>query len=125
VSAIEDEASNIKFLNWLVAEVPELSATLTQHLEWYDEILSTLFMGDIARWADTAANSVSTQAAVSRTLDLLDMAWIEGGRSVHTMIADSFLENLVMSGPLWELLPTDLRRAAEQIHESQPDWENL
>jgi hypothetical protein len=125
LSDIDDEASNINFLSRLVAEVPELRATLTQHLEWHGEILSTLFMGDIARWADTAANSVSSHTALSRTLDLLDVAWIEGGRSVHTMIADSFLENLAVSGPLWELLPADLRRAAEQIHESQPDWENL
>lgn len=117
------EKSNNAYLVRLVEEVPELSSVLSVHLELYDEMLSHLFMADIARWAESVANSIEGEAtAVSKVLYLLDVGWIEGGRGIHEMIADSFLENLAMSGRLWDVLPKDLRAAAERIHDSQPDW---
>lgn len=114
------------FLRQLVRAVPALSETLTNHLELHGEMLSRLFMADIARWAVFAANTSEGKADdLSKALQIMDVGWIEGGHNVHEMIADSFLENLEMSGPLWELLPIDLRTAAQTMHDTQPDWNRL
>lgn len=115
------ETTNSNFLRRLVAEAPALNFVLIHHLALYDELLSHLFMADIARWAESVANSVEGGTEdLSSTLNLLDIGWIEGGHSVQEMIADSFLENLTMSGRLWDLLPKDLRTAAQRIHDTQP-----
>lgn len=126
MSETDYEKSNNAYLLRLVEEVPELNAVLTRHLELHYELLSHLFMADIARWAESVANAIDGEPdALSKTLGLLDVGWIEGGWGVHEMIADPFLENLAMSGRLWDLLPNDLREAAGRIHDSQPDWGRL
>jgi hypothetical protein len=75
----------------LVALLPALASGYREHVDYYDEPLSHLFMADIVRWAeDPAASSEQQVATLCAALD----AWYPIGTSYDRNLVDvSYIEN--------------------------------
>lgn len=72
---------------------PDLVASLVEHMEYYEDVLPTLWLSDVARWAveKYVSNDLGT---VSGLLVVLDELFAEGTEHDRTLIATGFVESL-------------------------------
>jgi hypothetical protein len=73
----------------------EAAETVDRHVEGYDEVLSTVLLGDIARWYWRAVHEGTPDApAALRAATVLSDLFVSGGEEMETAIATGFLEGL-------------------------------
>jgi hypothetical protein len=90
---------------------PELQPIVADHVAYFQEMLPTLVMGDIARWAETvAANSDDPAERLKPVMDKLDQAWGDGNGPVAELIAVGFVENTFDNPTLVQLMGPNLSR---------------
>lgn len=82
-----------EFASGLVRAVPELEPMLTEHLEYYEELLLHLLMSDIREDCVSRYRSGGDDR-LDRTLAYLDVALRDGDEFVENAIAVSFIEDL-------------------------------
>ena len=76
----------------LVSSFPELGPMLDEHKADFDEILPTLFMADVARWA--AAHVADQRGRVSELTDWLESHYVADTDEVNNLIGVGFVESL-------------------------------
>lgn len=87
------------FVLKLTRDVPRLGPLLAQHVEYFDELLSHVFMGDVSRFA-IAEFARCTDGGGSGCPDLLallaalEQGFWDGDEGVQNLISVSFLENV-------------------------------
>ena len=89
------------FMAHLLREVPALSEKYREHEAAYDQMLSHVLMGDLARLAlELSGQSELPQESdappLTQLLDALDRGMRSTSPSVKELIAVSFLENLTV-----------------------------
>ena len=77
-----------RFCEELVQKVPLLAALMKEHLEYYDELIPHVFMGDVSRYV------ISHREGREQVGDFLDQCFRDYGDDIQNLIAVSFLENL-------------------------------
>jgi len=94
--------SSIKFIDRLVAQVPELLPTYTEHLLDNDQLLPHVLLGDVTRFVvglchvieadpENSDNECQTMDAI---IALMEEAIISGDQNVQELVGTSFVENL-------------------------------
>jgi len=100
------------FVRAVVADAPELTPILDEHLEDnYQELLPHVLLGDITRWLEAAAGT----ASAARVLGDLDDGLRNGSDDVRELVIVSFLENLDDGSPLLALLTPTLRETWQSL----------
>lgn len=112
-------SDNATYVRELTEAVPRLQPLLARHVEYFDELLSHVFMGEVSRFA-VAEFARCTDGEGSGCPDLiallaaLEQGFCDGGEDVQNLIAVSFLENVaeeaVVSPGLLSLFGPLLRR---------------
>lgn len=119
----------------LAARVPELQSLYDEHLELHEEVLPSVFFGELVTWLvdDFVAREEAAAGAAGgpwrEVLDILEREY-HGSLAVEELIDFSFLEDLPYPeergyGIIERLGPT-LREALAQVEsrpESTPDQE--
>lgn len=83
------------FIRELGTLEPEIRPLIGEHIGYYDEMLPSLLMADIARWAGrTAQESAKPAERLEPLLTRLEQAWGDGQNPVSDLIATSFVENV-------------------------------
>ena len=86
------------FVKRLVAEVPQLGPLLDEHMTYYDELLTHVFMADVSRFAIEEHKRTKGHDGHTEPLDVLFSTLEAGARDssedVQELISVSFLENL-------------------------------
>lgn len=68
---------------------------IAEHVHYYEEILPSLLVGDIARWVSHIAQESDDPATRLRPLlARMEQAWGDGQSPVSDLIATSFVENV-------------------------------
>jgi hypothetical protein len=84
-----------QFIRQLEALEPDLGAIVAEHVNYYEEMLPTLLMGDIARWVtDVVRESGDPATRLRAFFDCLEDAWGDGQNNVSDLIATGFVENI-------------------------------
>jgi len=102
----------------MVATFPELEEAYQEHLEDnFGELLSTLFMSDVARWAVGVLGSRPDR--VKALCDWLEAAYTGGDSEVEDLIGVGFVEMLPArnqpGGAILNLLGPNLRGVAGEM----------
>lgn len=107
------------YIHELIEAVPRLQPLLARHVEYFDELLSHVFMGEVSRFA-VAEFARCTDDGGSGCPDLiallaaLEQGFCDGGEDVQNLISVSFLENVaeeaVVSPEFLSLFGSVLRR---------------
>jgi hypothetical protein len=83
------------FIQGLGILEPDIRPLIAEHIRDFDEILPSLVMGDIARWASRAAHDDPEPSDRLRPLlTRMEQAWGDGHNPVSNLIATSFVENI-------------------------------
>ncbi|MBO0852405.1 MAG: hypothetical protein J2P18_01395 [Nocardia sp.] len=99
------------FIQGLGTLEPEIRPLIAEHIEDYDEMLPSLLMGDIARWATrTARDSTTPATRLGPFLQRLEDNWGDGQNPVSDLIATSFVENIYDEPGVVQLLGPKLTR---------------
>lgn len=84
-----------RFINDLADLEPEIQPLITEHIRDNNEMLPTLLMGDIARWAvSVAGENQQPETRLAPFFARLEDAWGDGQNNVADLIATSFVENV-------------------------------
>jgi len=86
--------ANELFVQGLVREVPELAPALQEHVEFYEELLPHVLMGDVGRFVVANAISRDSKAALARLMAYLEEGLANGPAEVQELIVASFVEYL-------------------------------
>ncbi len=78
--------------------VPELLPALTEHAEYYEDVLPHVFFGDVTRYAVEILASEETDV-LARLLSCLERGLASGDQDVDNLICVSFVENMQDSFP--------------------------
>lgn len=111
----------IGYVDGLVEEFPALQPMLREHVsDNFGEVLPHVFFGELTRYAVGEFVKGTDVAEMQRLLDRLEETFTSTGEDeIATLIADSFVENLPMSGEQGEgikdLLGPGLRSEFERI----------
>ncbi|HEX5727227.1 MAG TPA: hypothetical protein VFX98_17280 [Longimicrobiaceae bacterium] len=93
-----NESENL--VHELAAAIPALRGLLEEHLDFYEELLPHVFMGDVSRYAfgeyERLAGGGEASPSLSQLLSLLERAARDGGGHVRDLVGASFLENLAV-----------------------------
>jgi hypothetical protein len=92
------------FIDRLLVRVPELDVVFRDHVDYYEEVLPHVLMGDFTRWAidqyrRAAKHDREAHALLLRATDFVESEYAtdcQGG--VQELISASFLENLHQAG---------------------------
>ncbi|MFC9928500.1 hypothetical protein [Streptomyces sp. NPDC127190] len=91
-----------QFFQGLLQGFPQLEGMRAEHLEFYEEFLSHVFLAEVARWAvglfGHAGQGVTEEAVGVRLIDFIETAYVHGNCAVRELIRVSFVENLPSSG---------------------------
>lgn len=91
-----EQAALVGALCW---HVPDLLPVMQESLDYNDELLSHLVMGDITRWVLARYEDDASDDALRRTLDFIEDAFVHGtSGGAQELIHVSFLENLPRPG---------------------------
>jgi len=108
---------NEDFVYELGTQVPELQPIISDHLEYFEELLIHLLMSDILRFATEQFGQSSTDVA-SRVLAVVDVAHRLGDDRLQNAVAVSFVEHFgAWPGETDEFLatwPSPLREELER-----------
>jgi hypothetical protein len=97
----------------LVADVPEFSAALDEHLDdMGGDVLPHLLFGDLTRFL-IAAHERGAAEPVPRTLQFLEGAIRHGDQYVKDLVAVSFIENIGVREPAMAALVLSSHRPCE------------
>ncbi|WP_330230290.1 hypothetical protein OHA40_30595 [Nocardia sp. NBC_00508] len=99
------------FIEGLADLEPEIRPLIAEHIRDYDEMLPTLFMGDIARWVISVTHDSPDPATrLQPFFDRLEQGWGDGQNPVSDLIATSFVENVYDDPDVVTLLGPNLAR---------------
>ncbi|GGP92350.1 hypothetical protein GCM10010249_08050 [Streptomyces roseolilacinus] len=112
------EMNEEQFFHGLLQDFPQLEGLHAEHVEFYEEFLSHVFLADVVRWAVSLfseAGQGSTGEAIGlRLINFIEDAYVHGDCAVRELIRVSFVENLPYSGQggfrIHEHLTGNLRR---------------
>ncbi|MFI5776012.1 hypothetical protein [Nocardia sp. NPDC051570] len=108
-SLVPDQA---RFIHGLADLEPEIGPIIAEHIEDNHEMLPTVLMADIARWAThLAQTSDDPQGRLRPFFARLEDAWGDGQNTVADLIATGFLENIFDEPEVVGLLGPKLARA--------------
>lgn len=100
----------------------DLDALLAEHLKDNEgELLRTVFLSDVARWA---ASPSTRQEAISAVCDRLEAAYVTGDNVDQDIIGTGFVESLPAvdepGGFVIALLPPSLHHVAADMNLTEP-----
>ena len=102
---------------------PLAARMVDEHEQYFDEVLSTILLAEVARWYRDALTSDSPDDAVGTVAALAEL-YVRGDDGVETVIVTGFLEALPHDGEAdrWvvEQLPTVLREELRKMEEWRP-----
>jgi hypothetical protein len=78
----------------LVAAVPALQRLLDQHEAAYNELLPTVFLGDVAKWVTRGLHDDGDMRTARATLEAMEYLMVAGASDVKDLLATGFLEGL-------------------------------
>lgn len=112
------EMNEEQFFHGLLQDFPQLESSHAEHVEFYEEFLSHVFLADVVRWAvslfSEAGHGSAEEAIVLRLINFMEGAYVHGDFAVRELIGVSFVENLPYSGQegfrIHEHLTGNLRR---------------
>jgi hypothetical protein len=110
-------------INRLIAEVPELKALYDEHVAANDELLTYVFLSDVARFVIAALSGTEPEhgSDATRVLGLLEDAIGSDDPDVVNLVAVGFVESLLGDDALDQVrLALGPRLAAELA--SQEQW---
>ena len=84
------------FVDELIARVPELQPALREHIDEYDEILPSFFVGSDV--TDFVVQHERSPEVLQRLLDTVEQGLAEGDAMTRNLIAVSFFEELWQAG---------------------------
>lgn len=94
-----------RFIRDLVELERDLRPIVIEHVDYYQEMLPTQVMGDIARWTETVAAGADDPARrLKPMMDKFEQAWGDGDGPVAELIAVSFVENVFDNPTLVHLM---------------------
>lgn len=100
------------FIKQLIDAAPGLRIVLDEHINYYDEFLSHVFMGDATRFIEEVYNSNPESMTFLNLINVINEGFELGNLDVQNLILVSFLENLACnqnsSGAVKALLSTEL-----------------
>jgi len=88
------DANEQLFIRGLVREVPELAPTFQEHVEFHEELLPHVFMGDVGRFVVANAIGRDSKSALARLMAYLEEGLANGPAGVQELIVVSFVEYL-------------------------------
>ncbi|MEU6180789.1 DUF7674 family protein [Streptomyces coeruleorubidus] len=82
----------------LLKDFPQLDGLYVEHVEFYEEFLSHVFLADVVRWlislfSGTGKGSADGSTGV-RLINFIEDAYVYGDLAVKELIRVSFVENL-------------------------------
>ncbi|MCW7989081.1 hypothetical protein XF35_28505 [Streptomyces platensis subsp. clarensis] len=96
------EMNEEQFFHGLLQNRPQLESLHAEHVEFYEEFLSHVFLADVARWAVSLFSEVgqgmAEEAIGIRLINFIEGAYVHGDCAVRELIRVSFVENLPYSG---------------------------
>ncbi|GGY13294.1 hypothetical protein GCM10010358_76960 [Streptomyces minutiscleroticus] len=96
------EMNEDQFFHGLLQNFPQLESLHAEHVEFYEEFLSHVFLADVVRWAVglfSEAGQSSTEEAIGiRLINFIEGAYVHGDCAVRELVRVSFVENLPYSG---------------------------
>ena len=110
----EDEVDLIKAI---AASDPRLGHLLGEHLQYYENVLSTLFLAEVVGWAGEQYLT-GDKAAARRLLQLLEDRYEHGDEHVRNLIGVGFVESMDASSEpagMRDLLGPQLRAAYQML----------
>ena len=84
--------NRVDFVAGVGGLAPEAAALVDEHLEYYDEVLLHVLMGDLLRWGVRLFESGEADL-VDRLLAWVDRGLREGDEDVENAVAVSFIED--------------------------------
>lgn len=107
-----------QFFHGLMQDFPQLESLYAEHVEFYEEFLSHVFLADVVRWAvnlfGEAGQGLTEEAIGLQLINFVESAYVRGDGTVRELIKVSFVENLPYSGQegfhIHGYLPENLRR---------------
>ncbi|MBH0053739.1 MULTISPECIES: hypothetical protein [unclassified Salinibacterium] len=105
------------FIHELVHDVPALQAVLDQHLQDFGELLTHLFMGDVARWAAARAEISLDDKEIDKLLSFFESRYATSNIWVKNLINVSFIEYLGYESPLATRFGPQMREAYVELWE--------
>ncbi|MEU0004731.1 hypothetical protein ABZ079_10625 [Streptomyces sp. NPDC006314] len=107
-----------QFFQGILQEFPQLESLCAEHVEFYEEFLSHVFLADVVRWTVSlfgeAGQGLAEEAIGLRLINFIEGAYVHGDCAVRELIRVSFVENLPYSGQegfrIHEHLTGNLRR---------------
>jgi hypothetical protein len=99
------------FLHDLGSLEPEIGLLIAEHVRYFEEMVPSLLMADIARWSTRIAHEAADPLArLARLLARFEVAWGDGHGSVSDLIATAFVENVYDRPDVVRLLGPNLMR---------------
>lgn len=112
---MQEPESAESFVRALAAEVSELRPILQEHVEYFDELIPHVFMGEVTRWVEKEAAAATP--GLRSLIDRLEAAYAAGNDQIRELLTVSFLENLTVNSPVVQLLGPRLRAAYDDLAE--------
>ncbi|MFI5977802.1 hypothetical protein [Streptomyces sp. NPDC051452] len=90
-----------QFFHDLLQDFPQLESLHAEHVEFYEEFLSHVFLADVVRWAVSLFSEVGQGSGEEviglRLINFIEGAYVRGDCEVRELIRVSFVENLPYS----------------------------
>ncbi|MGW9174053.1 DUF7674 family protein [Streptomyces decoyicus] len=110
------------FFHDLLQNFPQLESLHDEHVEFYEEFLSHVFLADVVRWAvslfSEAGQGLTAEAIGLQLINFIEGAYVHGDSAVRELVRVSFVENLPYSNQegfrIHEHLTGNLRRMFAQ-----------